>query len=94
MSGKIKYTNEPIGEPRVIRDFLPSPAELAFRDEDVKITITLSKKSVEFFKSEAAKADTQYQRMIRRLLDAYVEAHASDRRRRAVSFRSKTVRAG
>ena len=38
----------------------------------MKITITLSKKSVDFFKSEAAKADTQYQRMIRRLLDAYV----------------------
>jgi hypothetical protein len=37
-SARIKYTNEPIGEPRVIKDFLPSPAELAFRD--VKITIT------------------------------------------------------
>jgi hypothetical protein len=94
MSGKIKYTNEPIGEPRVIRDFLPSPAELAFRDEDVKITITLSKKSVEFFKSEAAKADTQYQRMIRRLLDAYVDAHAIDRSRRAAGSRSKAIRAG
>ena len=78
MSARIKYTNESIGEPRVMKDFLPSPAELAFRDEDVKITITLSKKSVEFFKSEAAKADTQYQRMIRRLLDAYVEAHANE----------------
>lgn len=76
MNAKIKYTNEPIGEPRVIRDFLPSPQELAFRDEDVKITITLSKKSVDFFKSEAVKGDTQYQRMIRRLLDAYVDAHA------------------
>jgi len=93
MSRKIKYTNEPIGEPKVIRDFLPSPAELAFRDEEVKITITLSKKSVEFFKSEAAKADTQYQRMIRRLLDAYVDAHADGRRPRAAA-RSRTARAG
>ena len=83
MSGKIKYTNEPIGEPRVIRDFLPSPAELAYRDEDVKITITLSRKSVEFFKSEAAKADTQYQRMIRRLLDAYVDAYVGGQSKRA-----------
>ena len=89
MSRKIAYTNEPIGEPRVIRDFLPSPAELAFRDEDVKITITLSKKSVEFFKSEAARADTQYQRMIRRLLDAYVDAHATDRSRRPRGIRTK-----
>ena len=76
MSVKIKYTDEPIGEPRVIRDLLPTPDQLAFRDEDVKITIALSKRSVDFFKSQAAKSDTQYQRMIRRLLDAYVETHA------------------
>ena len=31
--------------------------------------------SVEFFKQEAAKHNTQYQRMIRRLLDAYAEHH-------------------
>lgn len=89
MSTKIKYTDEPMGKPRVMKDFLPSPSELAFRDEDVKITITLSKKSVDFFKSEAAKADTQYQRMIRRLLDAYVEAHAEDQSGR----KSKAARA-
>lgn len=77
MSVKIKYTNEPIGEPRVIADLLPSPDQLAFRDEDVKITITLSKRSVDFFKGQAAKNETQYQRMIRRLLDAYVETHIS-----------------
>lgn len=93
MSGKIKYSDEPIGEPRVIRDFLPSPEELAFREEDVKITITLSKRSVDFFKKEAAKADTQYQRMIRRLLDVYVEAHAQALTRRSTRTRSK-ARAG
>lgn len=76
MSRKIRYSDEPIGDPKVIRDFLPSPEDLAFREEDVKITITLSKRSVDFFKGKAAEGDTQYQRMIRRLLDAYVEAHA------------------
>lgn len=94
MSGKIRYTSEPIGEPKVVRDFLPSPNELAFREEDVKITITLSKKSVDFFKSEAAKSDTQYQRMIRRLLDAYVDAHASAITRRSARTRAKATRAG
>lgn len=94
MSAKIRYTDEPIGNPKVVRDFLPSPEDLAFREEDVKITITLSKKSVEFFKSEAAKADTQYQRMIRRLLDAYVDAHASALTRRSTRTRAKTARAG
>lgn len=83
MSKKIKYTNEPIGEPRVIRDFLPSPEALAFREEEVKVTISLSRRSVDFFKAEAAKADTQYQPMIRRLLDAYVDAHSDARRRRS-----------
>jgi len=72
-----------MGEPKVIRDFLPSPDELAFREEDVKITITLSKRSVDFFKDKAAQNDTQYQRMIRRLLDAYVEAHARPPTRRS-----------
>lgn len=76
MSGKIKYTDEPIGKTRVVADFLPSPADLAFREEGVKVTLALSKRSVDFFKSEAAKHRTQYQRMIRRLLDGYVEAQA------------------
>lgn len=76
MSTKIRYTDEPLGDLRIIPDFLPSPNELAFREEEVKVTIALSKKSVEFFKSEAAKHRTQYQRMIRRLLDAYTDAHS------------------
>jgi predicted DNA binding CopG/RHH family protein len=76
MSAKIKYTDEPLGKTQVVADFLPSPSELAFREEGVKVTLALSKKSLEFFKSQAAKHQTQYQRMIRRLLDAYVDAQA------------------
>ncbi|MDO9318267.1 MAG: CopG family transcriptional regulator [Gammaproteobacteria bacterium] len=74
MKSKIKYTDEPIGEIAIVPNFLPSPEELAFREEGVKVTLALSKKSVEFFKTEASKHHTQYQRMIRRLLDSYVEA--------------------
>lgn len=76
---KIKYTDEPLGGVQVIPDFLPSPAELAFREEGVKVTLALSKKSIEFFKSEATKHQTQYQRMIRRLLDAYVDGQPPTR---------------
>ena len=83
MSTKIKYTDEPLGEIRVIPDFLPSPAELAFREEGVKVTLVLSKKSVEFFKAEASRHHTQYQRMIRRLLDAYVDTQSDTLTRRA-----------
>lgn len=80
MSAKIKYTDEPLGKPQVVTDFLPSPSELAFREEGVKVTLALSKKSIEFFKSEATKHHTQYQRMIRRLLDSYVDAQALNSR--------------
>jgi hypothetical protein len=76
MSARIKYTNEPLGRLRVIRDFLPPPEDLVFRDEGVKVTIALSKRSVDFFKEEARKHNTQYQRMIRHLLDAYADHHS------------------
>ena len=71
MKKKIKYTNEPMRKVRVVTDFLPSPEELALKDETVKVTISLSKASVDFFKKEAKKNHTQYQKMIRRLLDEY-----------------------
>lgn len=75
MSGKIKYTNEPIGNLEVVSDFLPRPEDLVFRNDGVKVTLALSKRSVDFFKSQALKHNTQYQRMIRQLLDAYAEHH-------------------
>ena len=71
MKGKIKYTNEPIGKVKVVSDFLPSPEELVLKDETIKVTIALSKTSVDFFKNKAKKHKTQYQKMIRRLLDEY-----------------------
>ena len=76
MSEKIRYANEPLGRLKVVPDFLPRPEDLVFRDEGVKVTIALSKRSVEFFKGEARKQHTQYQRMIRRLLDAYAEHYS------------------
>ena len=71
MKKKIKYTDEPMGKVKVVSDFLPSPEELALKDETVKVTIALSKPSVYFFKKEAKKFNTQYQKMIRKLLDEY-----------------------
>ena len=65
-----------MGKVRVVTDFLPSPEELALKDETVKVTISLSKTSVDFFKKEARENHTQYQKMIRRLLDEYA-AHQS-----------------
>ena len=53
MKTKIKYTEEPMGELRIIKDFLPKPEELALKEEKVKITISLNKSSIYFFKKKA-----------------------------------------
>ncbi|HLU60816.1 MAG TPA: CopG family transcriptional regulator [Gammaproteobacteria bacterium] len=75
MSRKTVYSDEPMKTGRRVKDVLPPPEELAFKEESVKVTISLSKSSVEFFKREARKHNTPYQKMIRNLLDAYTEAH-------------------
>lgn len=68
---KVKYSDEPIGKIKIIDDFLPSPKELVLKEETTKITISLTKSSVDFFKSEAEKHHTNYQKMIRALIDQY-----------------------
>lgn len=60
---------------KVIKDFLPSPDELVLKEETVKVTIALTKQSVKFFKEQANKKKTQYQKLIRRLLDEYVNRY-------------------
>ena len=94
MSVKIRCTDEPLGRLKIIRDFLPPPEGLVFRNEGVKVTIALSKRSVEFFKSEARRHNTQYQRMIRRLLDAHADHHSRRLTTRSRRTRAGTARAG
>jgi len=72
MKKKIKYTYEPMNHVRVVKDFLPPPEKLVLKEDTVKVTISLSKSSVEYFKKLAGDHGTQYQRVIRRLLDEYV----------------------
>jgi len=72
----IKYTDEPMGDIKIIEDFLPSPKDLIFKEENVKVTISLTKESIDFFKAEAKKHHTQYQKMIRNLLDVYADNHS------------------
>ena len=74
---------------RVARDFLPSPDELVVGEEGVKVTISLSRRSVDFFKAVAERNHTSYQRMIRRLLDEYTDQYQDDLTERS-SGRSKT----
>lgn len=71
MKNKIRYSNEPI-EARVISDFLPSPETLSLNERKTKVTLTLTQKSLDFFKNAAKKHNASYQAMIRRLIDYYV----------------------
>ena len=71
MKNKIKYSDEPI-EARVINDFLPSPEALSLNEKKTKVTITLTQRSLDFFKSAAKEYGASYQAMIRRLIDYYV----------------------
>lgn len=68
---KIKYTDGPVGKVKIINDFLPTPDELVLKEETIKVTLSLTKESVKFFKYEAERRDTHYQTMIRVLLDEY-----------------------
>ena len=69
---KAKYTDEPM-EAEVVRDFLPPPEDLVLKEKTVKVTISLSKSSVEFFKKQAKNRHVPYQTMIRKVLDLYSE---------------------
>lgn len=70
---KIKYTDEPIGKVKIMDDFLPKPSELVLKEETVKITLSLTKDSLDFFKKEAQSHHIAYQKLIRALLDRYAE---------------------
>ena len=75
---EIRYSDEPIGNIKLINDFLPPPEQLVLREETVKITLALTKESVDFFKKIAKEQHTHYQTMIRGLLDQYTEHYRSD----------------
>ncbi len=75
MKKKINYTEENIKLGKTVKDFLPSPAELAQKEETARITINLNKASVAFFKDEAKKSGVPYQKLIRKVIDLYADHH-------------------
>jgi predicted DNA binding CopG/RHH family protein len=75
----VKYSKGEIGRVRIVKDFLPSPDKLVFREDNVKVTLSLSQRSVDFFKRAALKRRVPYQRMIRALVDAYAEKQEGKR---------------
>jgi hypothetical protein len=65
------------GKGNVVKDFLPAPEDLVLKEpETVKITMVLDKLSIDFFKREAKRLKSSYQRMIRSLLHEYASRHS------------------
>ncbi|MCH7575864.1 MAG: CopG family transcriptional regulator [Candidatus Marinimicrobia bacterium] len=79
MKNKIKYAKGPFGKQRVVEDFLPAPENLIFKEATTKVTLNLSDHSLEFFKDAAKRNNASYQRMIRNLLDIYVQRQMANR---------------
>jgi predicted DNA binding CopG/RHH family protein len=81
MKHRIRYTDAPLDRITIIKDFLPPPDQLILKDDGVKVTISLSRRSVDFFKAHAKKSKVPYQRMIRRVLDEYAGCYSAESRR-------------
>ena len=76
MKKRIKYSDEKIGKVEIVDDFLPKPEELIVKEDNVKVTLNLSRSSIDFFKQIAQKNGSQYQRVIRKLLDSYTSHYS------------------
>lgn len=71
MKKKTKYTDEPMGELKIVKDFLPPPHQLVLKEDNVKVTLSLKKSSIDFFKQQAKKHRSSYQKIIREVVDWY-----------------------
>jgi predicted DNA binding CopG/RHH family protein len=82
MKKKTSYTKTPndianaINSSKIISDFLPPPEKLITKEDNSKVTILLSKKSISFFKAQSKKSGVPYQSMIKKVLDLYADRFA------------------
>ena len=72
---RVHDNNQPAGKLKKVADFLPPPEQLVLPEETVKVTLSLTKASVEFFKRAARKNRIKYQKMIRELVDRYARQY-------------------
>lgn len=81
MKNRINYKKAPkhvalaIDDAKIIKDFLPAPEALLSHENSVKITLSLNKNSIDFFKEKAIENHISYQKMLRRVIDLYVSYH-------------------
>ena len=82
MRKEITYENAPrdikeaLKAATMVADILPPPEMLVPKEETRKITISLSKRSIDFFKTAAEETHVPYQQMIRKVLDSYTDHYA------------------
>lgn len=82
MKRDVKYENAPkdiqdeLLSAKEVKDVLPPPELLIPKEETKKITISLSKKSIVFFKQISEETHIPYQQMIRKVLDTYTDHYA------------------
>jgi len=85
MKKKTVYSNAPekisraIMASDIIEDFLPAPGNLIKKEDTVKVTIQLSKKSINFFKEKAHELGVPYQTMIKTVLDKYTSHYSRNK---------------
>jgi len=72
---KKRNSDMPIGKLTPVKDFLPPPDQLVVPEETVKVTLSLTKSSLNFFKRQAKKNGIKYQKMIRELVDQYTKLY-------------------
>ncbi|MFC1504758.1 CopG family transcriptional regulator [Spirochaetota bacterium] len=79
MKRKIKYTDAPkdIAESlkyyKKVKDFLPPPELLIRKEPTQKVTLSLTEKSIKFFKKVSKKNHIPYQQLIRKVIDQYAK---------------------
>lgn len=76
MASRTHDPHQPVGKLTRIKDFLPPPEQLVLPENTIKVTLLLSKSSINFFKHEAVRHRTKYQRMIRELVDRYAKQYS------------------
>ena len=75
MKKKMTYKNSPLRRIQVVKDFLPKPDQLILKETNIRITLNLSRRSIEYFKKLGQKMHAPYQKLIRSLVDEYTAQH-------------------
>lgn len=85
MKKQTKYTKAPakiataITMSKAVTDLLPEPQKLAAKEASLKVTLLLTKNSVDFFKREAKALGYPYQKMIKNVIDIYAKHYQKEK---------------